>query len=172
MIYAKVSTENREQLREELLATKDAKWYRRLKIIELSDTGLPAPKLGEMFSLCPATVRDYIHRYNRLGLDGLRRAYSLGRPETIPLTKAQWEELLHQSPAQLEDLNTAARNWTQELLVTYFQCYHGLLVTQSAICKHLKRVGLRFNRGKLKVTSPDPLYTVKRERIEGLKKKP
>jgi len=171
MIYAYVHTENHDKLRGELLTTPDAKWYRRLKLIELSSSGLPAPKVAEIFDLCPATVRDYIHRYNRSGLDGLCRAASPGAPEKIPLTKAQWEDLLHQSPCQFEKLNTGARNWRQELLVTYLQQYHGVFVTQSAICKHLKRMGLRFNRGKLKVTSPDPLYTVKRQRIEELKKK-
>lgn len=171
MIYAVVRAESRDELRGELLTTQDAKWYRRLKLIELSSSGIPAPNLAEMFDLCPATVRDYIHRYNRSGLDELRRASSPGAPEKIPLTKAQWEDLLHQSPYQFERLKTAARNWTQELLVTYLQQYHGRNVTQSAICKHLKRIGLRLNRGKLKVTSPDPLYTVKRQRVEELKKK-
>jgi hypothetical protein len=45
-------------------------------------------------------------------------------------------------------------------------------VTQPAISECLKRDKIRWNRGKLKVTSPDPLYTVKRERVEALKKKP
>lgn len=171
MIYAYVQTENHDTLRGELLTTPDAKWYRRLKLIELSKSGLLAPKLAEMFDLCPATVRDYIHRYNRFGLEGLRRASSPGAPEKSPLTKAQWEELLHQSPCQFELLKTGARNWRQDLWVTSLQQYHGLKVTPSAICKHLKRMGLRFNRGKLKVTSKDPLDTVKRQRIEELKKK-
>jgi hypothetical protein len=49
MIYAYVHTENHDKLRGELLTTQDAKWYRRLKLIELSRSGIPAPNLAEMF---------------------------------------------------------------------------------------------------------------------------
>jgi hypothetical protein len=87
------------------------------------------------------------------------------------MTKAEWEELLHRSPCQFEKLNTGARNWSQKLLVQYCSQYLGVQITQSAISGILKRLDIRWNRGKLRVTSPDPLYTVKRERIETLKKK-
>ena len=87
------------------------------------------------------------------------------------MTKAQWEELLHRSPAGFEKLNTGARNWTQALLVAYCAQYLGVPITQARLCQLFKTMGLTWNRGKLKVTSPDPLYTVKRERVEGLKKK-
>ncbi len=36
----------------------------------------------------------------------------------------------------------------------------------------LKRMKIKWNRGKLKVTSPDPLYTVKQERVDTPKKSP
>ena len=36
MIYAKVNNEDLKPLEEKLKATKDARWYRRLKIIQLS----------------------------------------------------------------------------------------------------------------------------------------
>ena len=36
MIYAQVETENRQPLEDELRNAQDAKWYRRLKIIDLS----------------------------------------------------------------------------------------------------------------------------------------
>lgn len=171
MIYAKVNDENQELLEEELKETKDAKWYRRLKIIHLSSQRQTVPKLGEAFDLSQATVRDYIKRYNEDGLEELQRSYSPGRPPKMELSKEEWEELLRRSPCQFEKLNTAARNWTQELLVKYCSLHHGILVAQSTISTLLQRLGIRWNRGKLKVTSPDPLYTVKRERVESLKKK-
>jgi len=171
MIYAFVSVGDRSQLQRELLSTQDARWYRRLKIIDLSSDGVPVQKLAEMFDLSPATVRDYIHRYHRGGLEALKRSYSPGRPKKMALTKAEWEELLHRSPSQFEDLNTAARNWTQELLVSYCSTYLGVSITQARLAQIFKKLGINWNRGKLKVTSPDPLYTVKRERVETLKKK-
>ena len=172
MIFAKVGDEGRKLLEEKLRTTKDAKWYRRLKIIQLSSLGETASKLSKTFDVCKATVRDYIKRYNVGGLKTLKRRNSNGRPPKIKLTKEQWEELLHRSPCQFEKLNTGARNWTQKLLSQYCHEYLGVQITPSAIGMLLKRMDMRWNRGKLKVTSPDPLYTVKRERVDMLKKKP
>ena len=171
MIYAKVSPEDQALIAQELKTTRDAKWYRRLKIIQLSGHGNTVPQLAELFEVCKATVRDYLHRYNRGGLSALRRRFSPGAPLKIPFTKAQGEELLHRSPSQFPELETNARTWTQEVLVDYFAKVHGIAVVQSTLSLRLKRLGVRWNRGKLKVTSPDPLYTIKRERIETLKKK-
>ena len=172
MIYAQIIPEDRELLESEMKATKDAKWYRRLKIIELSSQGKTVLELANLFVVSKATIRDYIHRYNEGGIGNLRAKRSPGRPVKIALSKAEFEELLHQSPCQSDKLDTAVRNWTQELLIAYFEMYHDFKVTQSAISKRLKQLGLSWNRGKLKVTSPDPLYTLKRERINELKKSP
>lgn len=172
MLVAKVNPEAKEKLLEELNNASDAKWYRRVKIIQLSSQGdISAPKLAKLFDLCAATVREYITRYNANGLEGLTRQASDGAPLTIPLTKAEWAELLHQSPSQFDRLHTGARNWTQELVVDYLLVYHEVQVTQPAVSLCVKRHGITWNRGKLKVTSPDPLYTVKRDRIDTLKKK-
>jgi transposase len=172
MLFAEVSPDAKEDLVEELKQTSDASWYRRVKIIHLSSQQTPVPALALLFDLCHETVRRYIKRYNAGGLAGLHRQSSAGAPAKIPLTKAEWEELLHQSPSQFERLDTGARNWTQEFLQAYLHQYHRVSVSQQAISACLKRHGFRWNRGKLTVTSPDPLYTVKRTRIETLKKSP
>ena len=171
MIFAFISHEDRDLIEKKLKETKDVRWYRRLKIIQLSSAGKTVPQLAETFDLSFATVRDYIKRYNEGGVFELKRSYSKGRPFRIEMSKEEWEDLLRRSPCQFEKLNTAVRNWTQELLVKYCSLYRGILVAQSTISTLLKRLGIRWNRGKLKVTSPDPLYTVKRDRVESLKKK-
>jgi transposase len=58
------------------------------------------------------------------------------------------------------------------MLSVYCDEYLGVKIGSTAICMLLKRMGISWNRGKLKVTSPDPDYTVKRERVQTLKKKP
>ena len=168
MIYAKVN--DYEALEKELENAENINWYKRLKIIQLSSQGISVPQLAQTFNLCQATVRHYIERYNKGGITTLKRESSNGRPPLIKLSKAQWEELLHQSPCQFEKLNTGARNWTQRLLVAYCSQYLDIHLTRSAISIMLKNIGISWNRGKLKVTSPDPLYTLKRERVNELKK--
>ena len=170
MIFAQTDDEKLKLLQTELNSTKDAKWYIHLKIIQLSAQELSVTKLGMQFDVSKATVREYIKRYNNGGLNALRRNNSNGRHPKIALTKEQWEELLHQSPCQFDKLNTSARNWTQELLTLYCLEYLKVKMNQSSICILLKRMKIKWNRGKLKVTSPDPLYTVKRERVDELKK--
>ena len=170
MIYAKVTAQGREELVTALEQSTDADWYRRLKIIDLSGQGSGVPELADLFNVSRATVRTYLHRYNAGGLCGLKRMYSPGRPVHIPLSRNQWEELLHQSPSNFEALGSAARNWTQPLLVSYLRAYYDVKVSTSAISKHFKALKIRLTRSKLTVTSPDPDYVVKRERIETLKK--
>jgi transposase len=170
MLFAEVSPEASEKLHEALKQASDAKWYRRLKIIQLSSQQTPVPELATLFDLCTATVRDYITRYNADGLTGLKRTNSDGAPPKIPLSRQEWDTLLHQSPSQFARLNTGARNWTQALVVEYLQRYHDITVTQPAVSTCLKQHKISWNRGALKVTSPDPLYLVKRERIDTLKK--
>ena len=77
----------KEELLKEIKQTTDAKWYRRLKIIQLSAENMSVPNLATLFDLCTATVRDYIKRYNAEGFAGLQRRSSDGAPPKIPLTK-------------------------------------------------------------------------------------
>jgi transposase len=172
MLYAEVSPQTYDRLLNAIQQSSDRNWYRRLKIIQLSSQGKSVPELATLFDLCKATVRDYIKRYNAGGLDGLKRQSSNGAPSKIPFTRAEWEDLLRQSPSQFDRLKTGARNWTQELVQAYLLHYHQVFVSQQAISASIKRHQVSWNRGKLKVTSPDPLYAVKRDRIEALKKKP
>ena len=80
-------------------------------------------------------------------------------------------ELLRQSPCQFEKLETKSRNWTNGLLVLYCKAYHDVTITETGVLERLKAYKISLNRGKLKVTSPDPLYTVIRDELDNLKKK-
>lgn len=171
MIYANVDEPGRTELLEAMKKTNDKKWYRRLKIIELSGQRFSVPSLATIFNLSPHTVRSYIQRYNQGGLEKLQPAYGQGRDLAIDWSKEQWLALFGQAPSQFEKLNTGAQNWTQELMVQYLAAYHQVKVTQPAICTMLKRVGLKWKRAKLRIKSPDPLYVVKRQRVDSLKEK-
>lgn len=168
MLHAKVETETREMMQAEMQQTSDKKWYLRLKIIDLSSQGQSVSSLAHLFDLNEATIRSYIHRFNRGGLDGLRPEYGAGRPAILTWTQAEWLDVLAQSPAHLPLLASQARNWTQALLQQYLRAYHHIEVTQSTIAKRLHQAGIRWRRAKLRVHSPDPLYQVKRQRIEKL----
>ena len=99
MLFAKMNKEDLKLLKENLKATKDAKWYRRLKIIQLSSLGETVSKLSKTFDVCKATVRDYIKRYNGGGLESLKRRNSNGRPTKVKLSKAEQSKLSEQNKA-------------------------------------------------------------------------
>jgi transposase len=87
MIYATISSEEAQRrLDEAIQEARDAKWYIRLKIIALSATKQTVKELSEVFNLCEATVRNYIHDYNKGGLKQLAPGKSTGRPPKI----GQW----------------------------------------------------------------------------------
>ena len=111
MIYAKVKDSDAQQeINEELSATNNKKWYRRLMIISLSAQKYTVKKLTEMFQLSEATIRRYIHVYNQGGLSGLKPKQSSGRPSKIShWTKAVWDKVLEKTPNQYEKLKTCSR---------------------------------------------------------------
>ena len=145
MLFAKASAQEQETLLEALKQASDSKWYRRLKIIHLSLQRKPIPELAKLFDLCQDTVRTYVNRYNTGGIEALKRQSSPGAPMKLPLTKADWEELLRRSPSQFARLQTGARNWTQERLREYFREYYGVIVAQCTISACLKRHGIRYS---------------------------
>lgn len=174
MIYAIPQTEDAiSDLQCALKEAKQVKWYRRLKIIQLSMSGLSVAQLSEQFDLCGATIRSYIKAYNAAGIENLRPKKQPGRPKKVGhLSRDEWSFILNRTPNQYEGLETDARTWTLELLVRYVKAYIGEQVTLDTISKALRRCKYRTGRSKLRVGSPDPDYVVKRERVENLRSKP
>ena len=150
MLFAQVTEKGQEELKTAIYETQDAKWYRRLKIIDLSAQGHRVPELAHIFDMGEATVRRYIKQYNAGGLANLQPGKSPGREASISLSQAEWEDLLAQRPSQFELLHTRARNWSQPLLQRYFHHYHQLEVTQATISSTLKRQGISWKRAKKK----------------------
>ena len=150
MLRAKVEPRARKKLEEAIGQAEKPKWYRRLKVIDLSAKGHSCPQLAALFDLSAQTVRDYIKRYNQGGLKQLRPNYGSGRRAEISLSKEELEEVLARSPSQFEKLNTGARNWTQKLMKQYLWDYHHIKISQGAISGSFKRLGLPWNRAKKK----------------------
>ena len=160
MIYANVDENDRIEFNQALKDAKDKKWYRRLKVIDLSSLGYSVPELSNMFDLHAITIRGYIHRYNHGGLPELRPSYGQGRREILPWSKEQWLELINQAPCQFEKLETGAQNWTQVLMVDYLAAYHAVHVTQAAVSQMLKRVGVKWKRAKLPLPPQNGQFTL------------
>lgn len=171
MIYTEIkSTEEPKSLDAAQKASKDKKWYRRLIIIALSAQKYTVQKLADMFGLCQATVRSYIHAYNDGGLEQLQPKKAKGRPPKLShWTKADWDKVLERTPNQYEKLNTESHQWTLDLLVQYVKEYHNIEVCRSSVYHSLRQTGRRTGRSKLRVGSPDKDYMVKRQQVEAVR---
>jgi transposase len=174
MIYAIPFSENAvSELQFAIKTAKDVKWYRRLKIVQRSMSGLSVPQLAAEFDLCRVTVRTYIKAYNDGGIQRLVPKKQPGRPPKVGhLTRDDWSEILSQTPNQYQKLETDSRRWTLELLVCYAKEYLDCEVVFQTISEAMRRCKYRTGRSKLRVGSPDPDYIVKRERVENLRSLP
>jgi transposase len=165
MLYAQVNAQARETLCAQMKTTKDAKMYRRFKVIDLSGQGYNVADLARLFDISEAAVRRYIHRFNHAGIEGLSSHYGRGRPPTLAWSQAEWLDVLAQSPANLPLLESRTHTWTQALLRLYLKLYHHIEVSQPTIAKSLSNADIRWRRAKLRVYSPAPLYPVKRHMV-------
>ena len=146
--------------------------YLDLKIIEFSHQGKSASQISELLGLHPNTVRTIIKKFQTNGFKGLQRK-PRGKPEEKlkAYGKDYWADILSQPPSSFEKLDTPDQNWNYELIQQYLAHYLQIKLTISTIWNHLRRVGYTSGRAKLSVTSPDPDYQVKRQRVDELKKK-
>jgi len=110
------------------------------------------------------TVRNVIADFHARGLACLQRKSS--RPHRIhAVLDAQacekLQELVHRSP---RDLGQATSIWTLSLLaeVAFAEGITSRQVSAEAIRQALQRLGMRWQRAKAWITSPDPAYERKR----------
>ena len=174
MLRIKLTESEIEELQERLKQAKKQSTlvYLDLKIIEFSHQGKRVSQIGQLLGLHPQTVRTIIKKFQANGFEGLQRK-PRGKPEEKlkAYGKAYWEDILSQPPSSFEKLDSPDQNWNYDLIQTYLGTYLQIKVSLSTVWNHLRRVGYTSGRAKLSVTSPDPDYQVKRQRVDDLKKK-
>jgi len=173
MIFATISDEaGKIQLIEAIKSCQKPHIYRRLLTVQLSAEGKKVSELTDMFKVTPQTIRAFVHAYNQGGLEQLLPEKKPGRRPRLSLTTEQWTEIIHQPPCSFEKLTTLCQNWTLKLLSNYCQQYHSVKLCPSMLWYILRQHKINMGRSQLRITSPDPKYTQKRDRTEEIKKKP
>ena len=172
MIFAYVDDQSTQAELLDAIRNADKPYiYRRLMAVRLSSEGRNVSELSEIFQLTPQTIRKFIDAYNQGGLAQLMPHKKPGRTPKLQFTDTQWEEIIHQPPVSLDKLNTKSYNWTLQLLSEYLHLYHGVKISISHLWYILRQHKINMGRSQLKITSPDPDYIVKRDRVQTLKKK-
>ena len=174
MIRVELDEKELEELekRSKKAKSQSALIYMDLRTIKFSHQGKSPSEIGELLGLHPNTVRSILKKFKSNGFAGLQRK-PRGQPEEKlkAYDKEYWEDILSQPPSSFDKLDSPDQNWNYELVQRYIEKYLQIKVTISTIWNHLRKVGYTSGRAKLSITSPDPEYQVKRQRVEELKKK-
>lgn len=158
-----LSKEEREAL-ERGLRSSDAFVLRRCQILLASSRGERPPRIAENLRCGQQTVRNAIHAFNERGLDALKAGSS--RPAEVHAAFDEeggeaLKELLHHSPRNFgieESFWTLA--YTAE--VSFEQGITDTEVSGETIRATLDRLGVRWQRAKRWIESPDPEYARKK----------
>lgn len=158
-----LAKEERKAL-EEGLRSSNAFVLRRCQILLSSARGEIAPRIAENLGCGSQTARDAIHDFNRNGLKVLTPGSS--RPERV---HAAFDEhgaralraLLHRTP---RDFGKETSLWTLEMAaeVSFEEDLTEDRVSGETIRATLSRLGMRWQRAKRWITSPDPEYAIKK----------
>ncbi len=146
------------------LRSSDAFVLRRCQILLASARGLRAREIAELVGCDDQTVRNIIADFAVRGVECLRRKSC--RPHRIHVVvdgQAQEKlgELVHRSP---RDFGQPTSVWTLSLLaeVAFAEGITSRQVSVETIRQALLRLGIRWQRAKAWITSPDPAYSSKK----------
>jgi transposase len=165
-IYVRPLGDAERETLEAGLRSPDAFTLRRCQILLASASGQNAYQIARNLGCNPQTVRNAIHEFNEEGLqEALRRGSN--RPHTVnrafdPEGDEALREMLHRSP---REFGKDSSLWTMEMaaLVSFEEGLTKERVSGETIRATLARMGVRWQRAKHWITSPDPLYARKKE---------
>jgi transposase len=163
-IFVRPLTDAEREHVEAGLRSSDAFVLRRCQIVLASARGERAPAIAGHLGCDDQTVREAVHAFNTRGLAALRpgsrkpgtirAAFDLPRAERL-------RALLHQSP---RTFGKPTSLWTLDLAaeVSFERGLTATRVSDETIRLTLKRLGVRWQRAKRWITSPDPGYARKK----------
>jgi len=147
------------------LRSPDAFTLRRCQILLASSRGENAYQIARSLGCNPQTVRNAIHAFNEEGLPGALQRGSK-RPHTVhrafdPERAEALQELLHQDPHKFGKESSL---WTLAMAaeVSFEEGLTKERITGETVRATLARMGVRWERAKRWITSPDPQYARKK----------
>lgn len=164
-IFVRSLSDTEKQQLENALRSKDAFVMRRAQIILASERGERASRIARSLGCGSQTVRDAIHDFNERALDALEARSSRPKRTHDAFDHQSAEalrEILHRSP---REFGRDSSLWTLEMAaqVSFEEGLTQRRVSGETIRATLLRLlGVRWQRAKRWITSPDPLYERKK----------
>ena len=169
-IFVRPFSDTEHKSLEAALRSRDAFVLRRCQILLASSRGENAYRIARSLGCNPQTARNAIHEFNE---GGLKAALSRGssRPHTVHAafdseSAERLREILHRDPREFGKHTSL---WTLDL-AAQVSCEEGLTegrVSGETIRATLARLGVRWERAKRWIESPDPEYARKKGHVIG-----
>jgi transposase len=143
--------------------TLGAGLVRRAQIVQHAvEDGLSAPEVAATMSLCGATVRFWLKRFNERGLQGLEEDMRSGRPPTY--SAEERSAVITAALSRPAELGLPFASWTLDRLVAYLN-EQGIGMRRSRVSEVLLAEGLKWRQEETWFGARvDPDFTRKRGR--------
>ena len=159
-----LSNEEREELEAGLLSS-DAFVLRRCQILLASSRGEHSPRIAKNLGCGQQTVRNAIHDFDERGFGALKAGSS--RPKEVHASFDQsatesLRKMLHHTPRDFGKGSTTLWTLAMAAEVSFEEGITERRVTGETIRATLSRLGVRWERAKRWIESPDPEYARKK----------
>jgi transposase len=144
--------------------TRDVRLRTRAQIVLLAaEQRMSAPDIAAVVRESDQTVCNWIKRYEAEGIEGLKDAPRPGSPSKVtPAFAAQLVEAVRRRP---RSLGLPFSLWTLARLADYMAEQTGIRVTGETVRRYLEEADIVLSRPQHKISSPDPVYLVKKRRL-------
>src|SRR5262249_32471700 len=139
--------------------TAPVRLARRAQIIELSADHLTVPRIARQLDLSEKAVRQWVTRFNQVGLEGLDDALRVGRPPTYSEDERSRVMAKARSlpPKPLEGEVPPTCHWTLDRLQEELG-KDGLPIKRSQIRRLLKAEHIKWQKPRTWLESDDPEF--------------
>ncbi len=146
------------------LRSAEAFTLRRCQILVASADGQAVAQIAKNLSCARQTVRNVIHEFETRGLSCLEHGSNVPvsvEPVLTAEKREQVQAIMHQSP---RTFGKAQSNWTLKLLaeVCHEQGLSDWQLSEPTLLDAVVRLGVKWQRAKQWIVSPDPAYTLKK----------
>lgn len=144
---------------------KHPKLYKRLLIVYFVVFLEYSQKYSaKILATTPKTVGKWVKRYQKGGKNALLDKPRSGRPRLIDeKTRNLIVRIAKSEPAKITDHLTT---WSLQSIQRYLHLIYDLEVSTSSIHRILQDHGIVFRKVEETIISPDPMYEIKKKRIE------
>jgi len=165
--YIQLTATQKGALKQLYRSTDDADVRSRCQMILLSAQGHSTVELAKLTFFDQDTILFWFDRYEAEGLAGLQDRPRSGRPPKI--TGPSRDDLQQAADQDPRQTGQSFSVWTCKDLARHLAERGHSLVAGETIRRHLRVLGFRIVRPVLSISSPDPDYAMKVERLERLK---